>query len=215
MIQQDEKGIQIAMSGLAERIFMEKTHISIIQKKDLLLYPRKYLWLQIEEKYSNINFSHLLFFIEKYSEYGKDKRLGNAYYRIRQKSNELFSIGKFSPKKLRTTKREIKSIMNSTVSKIDGRLYLKIPYKIAYIFNAIISIVNEIENDNNISLPKELADTINITYGIAFYEKYIDVYDAFSDEFQNQNRQCIGYRLKADLKEDFHCENSIFNSLVK
>lgn len=194
----------------------KKKHISNIRKKDLLLNPRKYLWLPIEEtEYSNINFSLLLEFIEKYSEYGRETPYGNAYYRIRQKSNQLFGIGRYSPRKLKTSKWEIKSIMCATVSKINGKAYLKIPYKVSYIFKAIIDIVNEIEENNNVKLPSNLMHTINVTYGVAFYEKYIDTYDAFAEELQDNNREFVGYKLKAELNNDFHCENSVFNILVK
>ncbi len=194
---------------------MKKEHISNIRKKDLLLYPRKYLWLQIPEEYSNINFSLLLDFIDKYSEYGKENKYGNAYYRIRKETNRLFGIGFYSPTKLKTSKREIKSIMNSVISKIDGQNYIKISFKISYIFKGIISIVDEIQKSNNVKLSDNLKHTINITYGVAFYEKYIDTYDVFFEDIQENNINSVGYRLKAELNNDFHSENSIFNTIVK
>lgn len=194
---------------------MNNEHISNIKKKDLLLNPAKYLWLPISEEYSNINFSLLLEFIDEYSEYGKEHKYGNAYYRIRKESNKIFGVGFYSPMKLKTSKREIKSILNSTISKIDGRTYIKISFKISYIFKAIINIICYIEKDNNITLPSNLKQTINLTYGIAFYNKFIDAYDSFFDELQENYINSVGYRLKAELNNDFHSENSIFNTIVK
>lgn len=194
---------------------MNNEHISNIKKKDLLLYPGKYLWLQISEEYSNINFSLLLDFIDEYSEYGKEHKYGNAYYRIRKESNKIFGVGFYSPMKLKTSKREIKSILNSKISKIDGKSYLKISLKISYIFKAIVNIICDIEKDNNITLPSNLRQTINLTYGIAFYNKYIEAYDSFFDELQENYINSVGYRLKAELNNDFHSENSVFNTIVK
>lgn len=190
-------------------------HISNIRKKDLLLNPGKYLWLPISEEYSNINFSLLLEFIDEYSEYGKEHKYGNAYYRIRKESNKIFGVGFHSPMKLKTSKREIKSILNSVISKINGKTYIKISYKISYIFKAIVSIVCDIENDNNITLPSNLRQTINLAYGIAFYKKHIEAYDSFFDELQENDINSVGYRLKVELNNDFHSENSIFNTVVK
>ncbi len=194
---------------------MKKEHISNIRKKDLLLSPRKYLWLQIPEEYSNMNFSLLLDFIDKYSEYGKENKYGNAYYRIRKETNRLFGVGFYSPIKLKTSKREIKSIMSSVISKVNGKHYIKIPFKISYIFKAIIIIVNEIKRDNNVELPNNLKHTLNVAYRIAFYEKYIDTYDDYFNDMQENNINYVGYRLKSELSNDFHSENSIFNTIVK
>lgn len=194
---------------------MNNEHISNIKKQDLLLYPSKYLWLPISEEYSNINFSLLLDFIDEYSEYGKEHKYGNAYYRIRKESNKIFGVGFYSPMKLKTSKREIKSILNSVISKINGKSYIKISFKISYIFKAIISIICDIEKDNNITLPSNLRQTFDLTYGIAFYKKFIEAYDAFFDELQENDINSVGYHLKAELNNDFHSENSIFNTIVK
>lgn len=104
--------------------------------------------------------------------------------------------------------------MCSTVSRLNSKVYLKIPYKISYIFKAIIDIVDEIES-NGVALPSELAHTVDVAYGIVFYGKYIDTYDSFSEELQDNNRKFVGYRLKAELNNDFHCEDSIFDIPVK
>ena len=194
---------------------MTKNTISNITKKDLLLSPRKYLWLQIPEKYSNTNFSLLLDFIEKYSDYGRDNRYGNAYYAIRKEANKIFGVGRYSPINLKISKHEIKSIRCSVMSKINGNHYIKIPYKISYIFKAIISIIEKIKSENNISLSPDLQHTLNLTYRIAFYEKYIEIYDTFFEDIQELDLNNKGYWLKVELNNDFHSEGSIFNTIVQ
>lgn len=194
---------------------MKNEHISNIKRRDLLLNPRKYLWLEIPEEYSNINFSLLLKFIDNYSDYGKEHVYGNAYVRIRKVTNKLLGASTASPKKLKNSKHEIRSIKNTTISKINGKLYLKIPFKISYIFKAIIIIVDEIENQYNIKLPAELKDTIDLSYGIAFYDKFIATYDSYYSDLEENNREKIGYKLKAELYNDFHSENSVFKTIVK
>ncbi len=194
---------------------MNNKYISNIRKKDLLLNPRKYLWLQIPDEYSNINFLLLLDFIDEYSQYGKVNKYGNAYYRIRKETNRVFGIGSHSHIKLKTSKREIKSVMHSVISKSNGKNYIKISFKISYIFKAIINIINDIEKDNNIKLPDNLKHTVGITYGVAFYEKYIEAYDSFFDKLNENNINSVGYHLKAELNNDFHSDNSIFNNIVR
>lgn len=194
---------------------MTKNTISNITKKDLLLSPRKYLWLQISEEYSNINFSFLLDFIEKYSDYGKDNRYGNAYYIIRKESNRLLGVGRYSPSKLKISKHEIKSIRSSFISKLNGKQYIRIPYKISYIFKAIISIVANIKKEHNVSLSSDLQHTINLTYRIAFYEKYVEIYDTFFQDIQELSLDNKGYWLKAELYNDFHSEGSVFHTIVQ
>ena len=45
--------------------------------------------------------------------------------------------------------------------------------------------------------------------------KYIEAYDSFFDELQENYINSVGYRLKAELNNDFHSENSVFNTIVK
>ncbi len=194
---------------------MKPNTLSNITKKDLLRNPANYLWLQIPEQYSNINFSLLLDFIEYYSDFGKDNRYGNAYYIIRKEANKFFGVGRYSPRKLKISKYEIKSLRNSYTSKLNGKQYLKIPYKISYIFKAIISIIENIKIQNNVELSPDLQHTLNLTYRIAFYEKYVATYDAFYQEILKLNFNSSGYRLKAELHNDFHSEGSVLNTVVK
>jgi len=194
---------------------MMREFTSNIKKRDLLLNPTNYLWLEVSEDYSNTNFMHLLEFIEEYSDYGKDSRYGNAYYIIRKTSNELFGVGRYSPVKLKISKREIKSIRSSVMCYYNGKKYIKIPYKISYIFKALILIVEEIEKKNNIGLPDKLSTVINLTYRIGFYEKQVEIYDSYFEEIRENNLTKEGYRLKVELNNDFHSEGSIFNTIIQ
>lgn len=194
---------------------MISTHVSNIRKKDLLIYPSKYLWLEIPEEYSNINFSHLLDFIDKNTERGKDYKYGNAYSKIREVANQLLGVRAGSPMKLKVSKREIRTIRSTTISKIGRKTYLKIPYKISYIFKALCIIVEEIEDKYNITLPDELRNTVGMSYGVAFYNKFISTYDAYYGGLEERNREGIGYRLQVELNNDFHSENSVFDNILK
>lgn len=194
---------------------MTRNTISNITKKELLLSTSNYLWLEIPDEYSNINFSLLLDFIEKYSDYGKDRLYGNAYYIIRKESNKLFGVGRYSPRKLKISKHEIKSIRNSFISRMNHRTYIKIPYKISYIFKAIISIVEKIKTENNVTLSADLQHTINLTYKIAFYQKPVAVYDAYFQDLYHLYLNNNGYYLKIKLNDDFHSKSSIFNTIVQ
>lgn len=193
----------------------ERAYISNIKKKDLLKNLNNYLWLEIEQdNYKNINFAVLLEFIDKYVCYGKGYPYGNAYYAIRKKANELFGIRRYAPVKLKISKHEIRAILHSIKGKISGRTYLKISYKISYIFKAIILIVDEIEKKEKVKLPKELEATVNFTYGVVFFEKFIEVYDGYYGRFKDKAIDNAGYRLKMELSNDFHSEASVFNNLV-
>ena len=188
-------------------------NISNIRKKDLFLYPDRYLWLQIPEGYSNANFALLLEFIDKFCDCGRERKYGNAYYIIRKETDKLLGIGWYHPSSIKTSKREIRSILSS-INKIGSRNYIKIPYKISYIFQAIILIVEKIQADNKIDLPDDLRKIIGMTYGIAFYENHIRTYDVYYSYIQDNNVNNIGFGLKAELKNDFYSENSVFNKVV-
>ncbi|MBS5363088.1 hypothetical protein [Butyribacter intestini] len=195
----------------------KKQKISNIRKKDLLKSPWNYLWLEIEsDSYSNVRFAELLEFIDKYYVYGKKYPYGNAYYVIRKKANELYGIRRYAPVKLRISKHEVRAILHSVETAIMRRKYLKIPYKVSYIFKAIVLLVEEIEKNNNIKLPEELGFTMGLTYGTAFFDKYIDIYDGYYDRFQNRYFDGnIGYKLKMALYDDFHSDGSVFKIYVK
>lgn len=195
--------------------FMRYEHISNIKKKDLLLCPSNYLWLEVSDEYSNANFLMLLNFIDKNIDCGKKHKYGNAYFAIRKEANIALGAGLFSPRKAKISKREIKSILCTTVKKNNGNFWLKIPYKISYIFRAVIVLVNKIEQENGVPLPPSLYKTAELAYGIAFYKKHIDTYDAKYDELQANNIDKIGYHLKVELNNDFHSESSIFKTIVR
>lgn len=197
--------------------------ISNIKRKNLILAPDKYLRISINEEYQNINFAVLLNFIDKYAPKRKNisddmqviYEYGNAYAYIRQKTNELLGIGRTPLHYIRTSKREIKSILFHTQS-WTGAKYIKIPYKISYIFAAIIEIVKEIQINFHVELPENLKDTFNCTYGLAFYAYHIDVYDdCYNRILHKRNESELGYFMKSELNNDFHSENSIFRTIVK
>lgn len=191
--------------------------ISKISKRDTLYGLFKYMWIEIPEQYVNYNFSELLKFIDSYSEYyEKCKPYGNAYQRIKEVSNRLYGVGRYSNPKLKTSKREIRSILQSVTSKVNGRYYIKIPYKIAYIFNAIVLIVDEIITNNGIKmLPPTLKNTIGLTYRAAFYMHHTTVYDVWFEVLRKNNVDRRGYELKYNLNDDLHSERNALSVIVK
>lgn len=197
---------------------MRQNYISNIKKRDLL-QATKYMWIEYDQIFQNLNFERLLDFIDSYTlEKNKKEneyRFGKAYRRIRKESNRLLGINVGSPYILRTSKHEIKSIFNITQSKLDKKTYIKIPYKISYIFRAIINIVDQIEQENNIELPDPLKETLNITYGMAFYGTHIRVYDAKYRQIYEQHILEPGYKLKVTMHSEFHAANSVFKTIVK
>lgn len=197
--------------------------ISNIKRKNLILSPDKYLRLTIDEDYQNINFAILLDFIDQYAPQRKNTSIhtqtiykyGNAYAYIRQKTNELLGISRTPFAYIRTSKREIKSIL-SHIQSLAGKKYIKIPYKISYIFAALIVIIEEIQKNFKVQLPTNLQSVYNLTYGLAFYSYHINVYDSFYNRtIKSKNNTESGYFVKSELNNDFHSENSIFHTILK
>lgn len=193
------------------------SQISKISKRDTLYGLFKYMWIEIPEQYVNCNFSELLKFIDNYSEYyEKCKPYGNAYQRIKEVSNRLYGVGRYSNPKLKTSKREIRSILQSVTGKVNGKYYIKIPYKIAYIFNAIALIVDEIITNSGIKmLPPTLKNTVGLTYRAAFYMNHIMVYDSWFEVLRKNNFDEKGYNLKCKLNDDLHSGHNALSVIVK
>lgn len=191
--------------------------VSNISKRDTCYGLFKYMWIEIPEQYVNYNFSELLQFIDSYSEYyEKCKPYGNAYQRIKEVANRLYGVGRYSNPKLKTSKRELRSILHSVTSKINGKQYIKIPYKIAYVFKAIVLIVDEIKELNNIEkLPSSLESTVGLTYSAAFYAYHTTVYDVWREVFRKNNFDGRGYELKNKLNDDLHSERNALSVIVK
>lgn len=194
---------------------MNNNHISNIRRKDLILLigQMKYYRIDVYDNYDNKNFRLLLEFIGNNFDYGRNND-GNAYRAICIEANKLLGCWRGAPKNLKVSKKEIKTI-SSTITNNRGKVCLKIPYKISYIFKAIINIVEKIKSDKNIKLPKELKHVYNLTYGIAFYSEHICQYKGKYQEILDHDKDEPGHKLKKELHNDFESYNSVFYSIFK
>jgi hypothetical protein len=190
---------------------MKNNNYSNITKKNLLLHPEKYFWIEITDPYFNSNFLKLLKFIDSNVDYGKDHDLGNAYYCIRNRTNKLLGVGPGSPVYIKTSKREIRTIRLSVEKGLLAKKnYLRIPYKVSYIFKAIIDIVEELSQ--KVPIPSDLSQCISNTYKIAFYNKHISTYNTYFNSINENNLHDPGYAIKVALNDDFNSPNSVFNN---
>lgn len=127
----------------------------------------------------NDSFSKLLAFIGRHKHTGNKNDIGSAYFAIRKKTDELLGLNGFQSM-TKTSKREVASIRfyyskAGIFEKEDGK-YVKIPFKIAYIFKAIDLIVKDI-SDAGHAIPGQLNDYIHRTYLNSFYSVHAQAYD--------------------------------------
>ena len=159
------------------------------------------------------NFEHLLEYIGENMDFGRDYYAGNAYVAIKKRTNEILGVQNWKTSKLRTSKYEIKSI-RQCLKKIGfkkGKYLMKIPFKVTYIFEAIISLVNDISREKPI--PQNLLSIAGLSYGVAFYSKYIDEYLEHLDEIKNDfNEDPLNptLRCRVELQNDFTAISSPF-----
>lgn len=171
----------------------------------------KYYKVELPDQSSNINndsFNKLLYFIGTYRPHNNRNEIGSAYVIIRQRTDGLLDLNGKHPV-LKTSKREIAAIRFYYRKKDDKKnLYAKIPFKIAFIFKAIVTIVEEIEKDGH-EIPEYLVEFINQTYLKAFYKEYAQAYDNCIKTIPVEEKaQCA-------LKDDFHGRFSPLNSIFK
>lgn len=176
----------------------------------------KYICFEVDEeiaKTSVDNFENLLNYIGTNIDYGKDYYAGNAYLAIRKKTDEILGIQNFKISKLRTSKQEVKSIRQCFKRKFIRRnkYIMKIPFKVSFIFEAIILLVSDINKEKPV--PQNLLPLIGLSYGIAFYKKYIDEYMEHLDEIKddyNNDPDNPTLKCRIELQNDFNSLSSPF-----
>ncbi len=159
----------------------------------------------------NINFDYLLKYIGDNNDIcrSKDNPIANAYIAIKKKTDELLGVN-YKNDPLRTRKAEIKSVRMCFKNIFDKKhLIMKIPFKISYIFEAIICLVEQIEK--RVPLPNELAclkyETYRSNFYNSYYSKYINWY------LSNEGIECradTNYKKENELYNDFNSEGSPF-----
>lgn len=148
---------------------------------------------------TNVKIDALLTYIGENRPHGNRTPIGSAYVEIMDRTNKLLG---FSRRDLimRTRKREVAAIrryflQNSTLS--EPQYEAKIPFKLAWIFRAIVELVEEIQENNNSPLPASLKIYNDKSYRDAFYHEVYGAYRAVHQTFT------IGTP-SARLDGDFH-----------
>ncbi len=166
--------------------------------------PHKYFKAMIpiaQYQNENTNFSKLLFFIGSYRRQGVKNEIGSAYVVIRKKTDELLGLSKVHGT-IKTSKSEVKSVRFyysrcRIVGNDDDERFVKIPFKIAYIFMAIDLIVREICS-SGIRVPDDLKEFVNQTYLTSFYSVHTAAYDDCKATIP------VNWVAQRALDDDFH-----------
>lgn len=168
-----------------------------------------------QKRYINTNFDELLEYIGNHFPVNNRTPIGSAYVRIRKETDKLLQVSWSHNWKLKTSKREISSIRRSNYWILDGQggnYYLRIPYKIGFIFTAIINIVNEIKKSETI--PDSLNNCIGSAYGCSFYNYHIEEYDRVYRMYLRINAQQFNFgNNPAKLYDVFHAPNNVFDRI--
>lgn len=177
----------------------------------------KYIRFEVSEKVAiqgSANFEHLLEYIGENMDFGREYYVGNAFIAIRKRTDEILGVSNLKISKLRTSKTEVKSI-RQCFKKINfrkkGKYLMKIPFKVTYIFEAIISLVEDISQEKPI--PQDLLPLVGLSYGVAFYKKYIDEYSVHIDEIRNdfiEDPLNPTLKCRVELQNDFTAISSPF-----
>ena len=159
--------------------------------------------------YGNENFYKLLQFIGMHRPYGDKNEIGSAYIVIRQRTNQLLGLS-WSNRVLRTSKREVVALRRyfNKGGKNSEELFVKIPFKVAYIFMAIAQIIEEIHSAG-FDIPTSLKSLVNETYSKAFYKEYVNAYDNSKDDIPEDKAA------QKALNNDFHGPFSPLNTVFK
>ena len=167
------------------------------------------------KRYINNNFDELLEYIGNHFPVNNRTPIGSAYVKIRQETDKLLRVTKIHNRKLKTSKREISSIRRSNFWLIEGQgkhYYIRIPYKIEFIFSAIIKIVSEISQ--NEPIPNSLKSCVNLTYGLSFYNYHMAAYDKEYRIHFRYDAQRYDYRDNpARLYDVLHSPANIFDHI--
>ena len=186
--------------------------------RDLNQLEFKYVRIRLDgesQRYENENFTNLLNFIGEHYPINNRNNLGCAYFKIRKETDKLLRVSRGHNWKLRTSKNEIRSIRFAKYWVIENRnnhYYIRIPYKISYIFTAIINIVNEINKEHPI--PDNLKSCIGQAYGLSFYNFHIDEYEKeYRRKFKYDAENSPHKTNPSKLHDEFFAPTSVFKEI--
>lgn len=166
------------------------------------------------DRYENKNFTYLLQYIGEHYPINGRNPIGCAYKKIQKETDNLLHVSWGCNWELRTSKREISSIRLAKywlIEKKENHYYIRIPYKISYIFTAISNIVFDLSNREPI--PEELKACINTAYGLSFYKLHIEEYDRmYMQKFKEDANLSDAQKYPSLLHDEFHSPINIFQT---
>lgn len=189
-----------------------------MRKEYIVNEPSKYIYLYVNYEYHNFNFEALFEYIGKNCGDPSCRYETNAYKAIREKSDEILRVERPKNISIKTSKREVKSIRMNFKKKHflrENDYVIRIPYKIAHIFKAIVEIVNELQKEGCIINDDTLKNLKESSYGEAFYCTQIKTYDEMYDAIETRNEIAGRCGAQLELYNDFHSTGSVFNLLFK
>lgn len=160
----------------------------------------KYAKVEIHKKDRAALGNHLeeiLFYIDEHSKYNRVNEHGNAYKEIRVRAKQI--LGRNDTK---FSKREIKSLITYYICKKTGENYIRIPYKLDYIFKAIFSLVDEYEKEYPLS--PSLKQYVGQIRRECFYNEQSRAYKAWYEDNASSE-------LHEELLQDMFGEKSSLN----
>lgn len=142
-----------------------------------------------------VNLSKLYLYIGEHKNMGRVSTYGNAYKAIRLRANRL--LGRNDVK---ISKREVVSLRKYKTI-LGGTKYIKIPYKLFYIFKAIFQIVDELKIEYPLS--DELENFVGKVRRDIFYQVQSELYS----EWYKANKD----DLTRGLHDDIFAGNTILS----
>ena len=145
-----------------------------------------------------INLKKLYLYIDQHVNMGRTHKFGNALKAIRMRATRMMGRGD-----MRVSKREVWSLVRC--GSIWRKRYIKVPYKMFFIFKAIFEIVDELKIAY--PLPADLKNFVGKMRRDCFYDEQVKAYKNWYGQTENKN-----LRRKA-LLDDMDSEDSILSDL--
>lgn len=140
------------------------------------------------------NLDKVYLYIDENKEMGREHLYGNAYKAIRERANKLMS--RWDAK---VSKRQVSSLRRCWWTPKGN--YVKIPYRMYYIFKAIFEIVDELKKEH--PLPKDVECFLGEIRRECFYETQTSLYEEWYESHET--------KLNRALFDDMLAESSILS----
>ena len=127
-----------------------------------------------QEDKIGVNLREVYKYIDQHKNMGSRYPYGNAYKAIRLRATRLMGRGD-----MKVYKREVTSLIKYR-TKLFHKNYIRIPYKMEYIFRAIFELVDELKV--NYPLPQELDIFIEKIRRECFYKEQSSLYEEWFKE---------------------------------